>query len=116
MKEVFSELFQFRGSHYDFGYYQGEKLLNSFILPNREKQWASRKKRHFYVEKDKALDVIRHFLPSLIDELFGLADAFPNYAQGAFNIPAEFILAIFYVFTLLVMIGLSAFNSRRRGS
>lgn len=75
MKEVFSELFQFRGSHYDFGYYQGEKLLNSFILPNREKQWASRKKRHFYVEKDKALDVIRHFLPSLIDELFGLADA-----------------------------------------
>lgn len=48
--------------------------------------------------------------------VFGLADAFSNYAQGAFNIPAEFILAIPYVFTLLVMIGLSAFNSRRRGS
>lgn len=48
--------------------------------------------------------------------VFGLADAFSNYAQGAFNILAEFILAIPYVFTLLVMIGLSAFNSRRRGS
>jgi simple sugar transport system permease protein len=44
--------------------------------------------------------------------VFGLAEAFSNYAQGAFNIPADFILAIPYVFTLLAMIGASAFAKR----
>ena len=45
--------------------------------------------------------------------LFGFADAFSNYAQGLWNIPADFILAIPYLFTLLVMILLSVYTSRK---
>ncbi|MDR1896528.1 MAG: hypothetical protein LBR10_07050, partial [Prevotellaceae bacterium] len=45
--------------------------------------------------------------------VFGLADAFSNYAQGIFSVPADFILAIPYVFTLLAMIGMSAVTKRR---
>jgi simple sugar transport system permease protein len=41
--------------------------------------------------------------------VFGLAEAFSNYAQGLFNIPADFILAMPYIFTLLAMILASAF-------
>ncbi|MFA5468020.1 MAG: ABC transporter permease [Sphaerochaetaceae bacterium] len=46
--------------------------------------------------------------------IFGLADAFSNYAQGAFAIPAEFILALPYIFTLLVMIGQSAYSEYKK--
>lgn len=35
--------------------------------------------------------------------LFGFAEAFSNYAQGAFKVPLDFILAIPYIFTLIVM-------------
>ena len=45
--------------------------------------------------------------------VFGFADAFSNYAQGAWNIPADFILAIPYLFTLLVLIMLSIHTSRK---
>jgi simple sugar transport system permease protein len=46
--------------------------------------------------------------------IFGLAESFSNYAQGIFKVPADFILAIPYVFTLLVMIGVSVY-SRKKG-
>ena len=39
--------------------------------------------------------------------VFGLADAFSNYAQGHFNIPADFILAMPYLFTFLAMVAVS---------
>ncbi|MDR2534437.1 MAG: ABC transporter permease [Treponema sp.] len=45
--------------------------------------------------------------------VFGLAEAFSNYAQGSFNVPTDFILAIPYVFTLFVMIGVSIIGIRR---
>lgn len=44
---------------------------------------------------------------------FGFADSFSNYAQGLWNIPADFILAIPYVFTLLAMVGFSIYASKR---
>jgi simple sugar transport system permease protein len=47
--------------------------------------------------------------------VFGLAEAFSNYAQGLLDIPADFILAIPYVFTLLVMLGVSAYEKRKGG-
>lgn len=50
------------------------------------------------------------FIAALI---FGLADAFSNYAQGALNVPADFILAIPYVFTLLAMIGYSIYAKKK---
>jgi simple sugar transport system permease protein len=45
--------------------------------------------------------------------IFGLAEAFSNYAQGIFHISADFILAIPNIFTLLVMIGMSVYTARR---
>ncbi|MDR1900268.1 MAG: ABC transporter permease [Treponema sp.] len=39
--------------------------------------------------------------------VFGLADAFSNYAQEFFNGPADFVLAFPYLLTLLVMVGVS---------
>jgi simple sugar transport system permease protein len=47
--------------------------------------------------------------------LFGLADAFSNFAQGALNVPADFILAIPYLFTLLVMIAISIYSKKNSG-
>ncbi|GHV88507.1 ABC transporter permease [Spirochaetia bacterium] len=45
--------------------------------------------------------------------IFGLADAFSNYAQGILNVPADFILAIPYIFTLVVLIGVSIYTKRK---
>lgn len=45
--------------------------------------------------------------------VFGFADAFSNYAQGAWNVPADFILAIPYVFTLVAMVLFSIYTSRK---
>ena len=39
--------------------------------------------------------------------VFGFAESFSNYAQGAIKIPADFILAIPYVVTVIAMIGYS---------
>jgi simple sugar transport system permease protein len=36
--------------------------------------------------------------------VFGLAEAFSNYAQGALKVPADFILAFPYAITVLAMI------------
>jgi simple sugar transport system permease protein len=46
--------------------------------------------------------------------VFGLSDAFSNYAQGAFNVPSDFILAIPYVVTLLAMIGYSMLEKKKK--
>ncbi|MDR0656756.1 MAG: ABC transporter permease [Treponema sp.] len=46
---------------------------------------------------------------------FGLAEAFSNYAQGALNAPADFILAIPSFFTLLLMIAVSMYTKRKQG-
>lgn len=45
--------------------------------------------------------------------VFGLAEAFSDYAQGAFAAPADFILAIPYIFTLAVMTGISIYIKRK---
>jgi simple sugar transport system permease protein len=45
--------------------------------------------------------------------VFGLAEAFSNYAQGIFRVGADFILAIPNIFTLLVMIGISVYTGKR---
>jgi simple sugar transport system permease protein len=46
--------------------------------------------------------------------VFGLSDAFSNYAQGAFNVPSDFILAIPYVVTLLAMLGYSMLEKKKK--
>ena len=74
MKQIYSDIIQFRGSHYDFGYMQGEKIKNSLTIINRENQWKVRKPR-FTVEIEEAKQVITHFVPGVWDELLGLQEA-----------------------------------------
>jgi ABC-type uncharacterized transport system permease subunit len=45
--------------------------------------------------------------------IFGFAESFSNYAQGATNIPADFILAFPYLITVLAMIGYSIWRHYR---
>jgi simple sugar transport system permease protein len=44
---------------------------------------------------------------------FGLADALSNYAQGLRNVPADFILAMPYLLTLLAMVFVSAWGKEK---
>jgi simple sugar transport system permease protein len=44
--------------------------------------------------------------------IFGIAEAFSNYAQGVFHIPADFMLALPYIFTLFMMAAGSALRKR----
>ncbi|WP_077704719.1 C45 family autoproteolytic acyltransferase/hydolase [Virgibacillus dokdonensis] len=75
MQQVYSDINQFRGSHYDLGYYQGTLLKNLPILPNRKKQWAAKKQRHFIIDDNKIKERLFQFAPGIWDELHGLKDA-----------------------------------------
>jgi ABC-type uncharacterized transport system permease subunit len=46
--------------------------------------------------------------------LFGFAESLSNYAQGAINIPADFILAFPYLITVAAMILYSIWRYYRR--
>ncbi|QAS52010.1 C45 family autoproteolytic acyltransferase/hydolase [Halobacillus litoralis] len=74
MKQIHSDLLQFRGTHYDFGVYQGNLLKKSLTVSNREKQWRVRKPR-FTVQEEEVRDAITRFAPGVWDELLGLRDA-----------------------------------------
>ncbi|MCU9612569.1 C45 family autoproteolytic acyltransferase/hydrolase [Caldibacillus lycopersici] len=74
MKKIYSDCIQFRGTHYDFGYLQGELLKNSLTVKNREKQWKVRKPR-FVVTPAEVQAVFNRFAPKIWDELIGLQDA-----------------------------------------
>ena len=74
MKAVYSDVIQFRGSHYDFGYWQGKELGDSFILPNRRKQWEKQYKRHFIVDVNQVKQALVTFAPEIWAEIQGLAD------------------------------------------
>ncbi|WP_409292925.1 C45 family autoproteolytic acyltransferase/hydolase [Peribacillus sp. SCS-37] len=75
MFPVYSDIIQFKGTHYEFGYMQGEALKESPILPNRAKQWASRRTRHFATDQEKALTLLSKYIPEVIEEIHGLANA-----------------------------------------
>lgn len=75
MKQVLSDIIQFRGTHYDFGVYQGELLKKSPLLANRKKQWKKRSSRHFLVDEAEIRAIFQTFSPAIWEELEGLADA-----------------------------------------
>lgn len=75
MNHYYSDVIQFKGSHYDFGFKQGELLKDSPTLDNREKQNAAKRRRHFHINEQEAIQLFSKHLPSILDELQGLADA-----------------------------------------
>src|SRR5690625_3405481 len=75
MKHFYSDVVSFTGSHYDFGFRQGQLLQQSPILENRKKQWATSRRRHFNINKQEALQLFLTYMPRMSDELQGLADA-----------------------------------------
>lgn len=46
--------------------------------------------------------------------VFGFAESLSNYAQGAMNVPADFILALPFALTLVAMIGYSVVTYRKQ--
>ncbi|MGM0854860.1 MAG: C45 family autoproteolytic acyltransferase/hydrolase [Bacillota bacterium] len=74
MKKIHSDVIQFRGSHYDFGYMQGEKIKESITVRNRENQWKVRKPR-FSINIEEAKQAIIKFAPGVWNELIGLQEA-----------------------------------------
>ncbi len=74
MKRIFADVIQFRGSHYDFGFMQGELLRNSFLVMNREQQWKLRKPQ-FKIDTDETKQVFERLAPFIWNEFLGLQDA-----------------------------------------
>lgn len=75
MRAVYSDVIQFRGNHYDFGYMQGKLLKESYILPNRKKQWFSRPTHRFYINTEHYRNIIIQFAPEIWNEIIGLQEA-----------------------------------------
>ncbi|MBM7602000.1 putative choloylglycine hydrolase [Virgibacillus halotolerans] len=74
MKQIYSDLIQFRGNHYDFGYMQGKLLKDSNTIENRKKQWKIRRPR-FTIGEEVVKKVMKQFAPAIWDELLGFQDA-----------------------------------------
>lgn len=75
MNQYYSDVISFTGNHYDFGYMQGELLKKSPIIENRRKQWGKGRKHRFTINEQEALDLFSTYMPAMIEELQGLADA-----------------------------------------
>ncbi len=74
MKKVFADVIQFRGTHYDFGFLQGEELKDSILIKNRERQWKVRKPL-FKIDLNETKLVFQRLAPMIWEELLGLRDA-----------------------------------------
>lgn len=74
MKKIFTDVLQFRGSHYEFGYRQGERLKDSLIIKNRERQWKVRKPL-FTIDAEDTRLIFKKFAPEIWEEILGLREA-----------------------------------------
>ncbi|WP_099157648.1 C45 family autoproteolytic acyltransferase/hydolase [Virgibacillus ndiopensis] len=74
MKKIYSDIIQFRGTHYDFGYKQGKLLKDSLTIKNRKKQWRIRRPR-FAIDINEVKSAITTYAPGVWGELIGLQDA-----------------------------------------
>ncbi|WP_156288703.1 C45 family autoproteolytic acyltransferase/hydolase [Oceanobacillus salinisoli] len=74
MKQIYSEIIQFRGSHYDFGYIQGKQIRGSLVVKNRKRAWKLRRPR-FTVNTAETKNILMKFAPGIWEELEGLHDA-----------------------------------------
>lgn len=74
MKKIHTDVIQFRGSHYDFGYSQGRALQDTFLVQNRHNQWKLRRPR-FRIKIKETEEIYQHFAPFIWEELTGLKEA-----------------------------------------
>ncbi|WP_270578551.1 C45 family autoproteolytic acyltransferase/hydolase [Caldibacillus thermoamylovorans] len=74
MKKIYSNIIEYRGTHYDFGFLQGELLRDSLLVKNREKQWKVRRPR-FTVPEEEVKRAITSVAPKIWEEMIGLQDA-----------------------------------------
>ena len=74
MRQVYSDIIQFRGNHYDYGFMQGESLKDSFIIKNRHRHWKLRRPR-FTIDEKETRSAFMRFAPGIWEELEGLRDA-----------------------------------------
>lgn len=86
MQPVTSLVVQFRGSYYDFGYYQAQQILKTNYLENRMKMRASIAQK-FHADVTVVTNLLNLYAPSLVDELTGLADGL--------NLPFETVILYF---------------------
>ncbi|MUV37101.1 hypothetical protein JNUCC1_00907 [Lentibacillus sp. JNUCC-1] len=82
----YTDVLQYRGNHYDFGYYQGELLKHSPIISNRQKQWGPKKDRHFIVDEKLYGRIMGKFSPAILEEIHGLADALEMNLTEAYRL------------------------------
>lgn len=71
MRNIYSDVVQFKGSHYDFGFMQGQLLKGSLILKNREAQYNKRKQRYI-VQETEVKNALQSLAPGIWEELLGL--------------------------------------------
>lgn len=73
MITIQSDLRQFRGTHYELGYRQGEELSDSPILKTRHKYWKLKRPR-FNIDVQEAKSAFLQFAPKIWDEFEGISD------------------------------------------
>lgn len=86
MKTIHSDIIQFRGDHFQFGYMQGRLLKDSVTLENRSKEWDIKRAR-FLIDVAEAEAMFKKFAPGIWDEFLGL--------QSALDVPMEEVLRDF---------------------
>lgn len=83
MISVTSDVLQFRGSHYDFGFWQGEQLKTTRLLQNRVAM-HKRLAQKFTVDVVHVQQLFKQFAPALHFEIQGLADSLQLDLQTAY--------------------------------
>ncbi|WP_226579135.1 C45 family autoproteolytic acyltransferase/hydolase [Halobacillus litoralis] len=73
MKNIHSEVIQFRGRHDDFGYTQGNRLRGSKLY-NNHKLRRKKSLQRYHVDMKKVKDLYLHYAPGVWDEIKGLAE------------------------------------------
>lgn len=75
MVKIHSNIIQFRGNHYDFGYHQGKLLKDSKLMHYRLNHFFKRRSTRFNTDVSEFTTVIKHFSPEIYEEILGLKDA-----------------------------------------
>ncbi|MEK4427445.1 C45 family peptidase [Solibacillus sp. FSL K6-1523] len=83
MKKVYSDVIQFKGTHFDFGMYQGELLKNSPLMRNQEAMYH-RFTQKFTVDVPFITQLLNTYAPHLINEIEGLAQTLSFTMEKAF--------------------------------